>query len=73
MPAISEAMPLLSTATPPRLRHSPVPIVLHTQRPSFEPCQSASVAARTARGRIHPERFRITTEAIAAQEASRPV
>ena len=48
--AISEATPLLSTATPPRLRHSPVPIVLHTQRPSFEPCQSASVGARTARG-----------------------
>ena len=47
--AISEATPLLSTATPPRLRHSPVPIALHTQQPSFEPCRSASVVARTAR------------------------
>ena len=41
--------PLLSTATPPRLRHSPVPIALHTQQPSFEPCRSASVVAHTAR------------------------
>ena len=47
--AISEATPLLSTATPSRLRHSPGPIVLHTQQPSFEPCRSASVVARTAR------------------------
>ena len=27
-----------------------MPIVLHTQRPSFEPCLYASVVARTARG-----------------------
>ena len=47
--AISEATPLLSTATPPRLRHIPVPIVLHTQRPSFEPCLSASLVAHGPR------------------------
>ena len=46
--AISEATPLLSTATPSRVRHSTVRIVLSTQRPSLEPCQSASVVAHTA-------------------------
>ena len=47
--SIFAATALLATATPSRLRHSPGPIVLHTQQPSFEPCRSASVVARTAR------------------------
>ena len=47
--AICATTALLTPADSPKSAHSPVRIVLSTQRPSLEPCRSASVVAHTAR------------------------
>ena len=68
--AICATTALLTPADSLKAAHSPVRIVLSTQQPSLEPCQSASVIAYTARC---PTAFKPACQPVHGESSKSPL